>query len=454
VHLCSTKNKIYLSPVIKTENKKRVAFHTLGCKLNFAETSTLARQLESEGFTKVSFNDAADVYVINTCSVTDNADKECRQIIRRALNQSPEAFIAVTGCYAQLRPDEIASMEGVDLVLGAGEKFNISKYLDNIHKKERAEIHSCEVNELDTFNSSWSYGDRTRAFLKVQDGCDYTCTYCTIPMARGASRSAKISEVVKQAASLSQQGIKEIVLTGVNTGDFGKNNSETFFDLVKELDKISADVRFRISSIEPNLLTDEIISFVAGSQKFVPHFHIPLQSGSDKILGLMRRRYRKELYESRVKQIKELMPFACIGCDVIVGFPEEKGNDFLETYRFLNELEISYLHVFTYSERPDTAAILMDNVVSMAERKQRNKMLRILSEKKQNAFYRTNEGRTVNVLWEHENHNGMMEGYSENYIRVKTDYNSDFANTVSEVKLENYGDGIYSVTAFQEIQQD
>jgi threonylcarbamoyladenosine tRNA methylthiotransferase MtaB len=345
-------------------------------------------------------------------------------------------------------------MEGVDLVLGAGEKFNISKYLDNIHKKERAEIHSCEVNELDTFNSSWSYGDRTRAFLKVQDGCDYTCTYCTIPMARGASRSAKISEVVKQAASLSQQGIKEIVLTGVNTGDFGKNNSETFFDLVKELDKISADVRFRISSIEPNLLTDEIISFVAGSQKFVPHFHIPLQSGSDKILGLMRRRYRKELYESRVKQIKELMPFACIGCDVIVGFPEEKGNDFLETYRFLNELEISYLHVFTYSERPDTAAILMDNVVSMAERKQRNKMLRILSEKKQNAFYRTNEGRTVNVLWEHENHNGMMEGYSENYIRVKTDYNSDFANTVSEVKLENYGDGIYSVTAFQEIQQD
>ena len=437
--------------MIKTENKKRVAFHTLGCKLNFAETSTLARQLEQEGFIKVSFDAAADVYVINTCSVTDNADKECRQIIRRALHKSPEAFIAVTGCYAQLRPDEIASIEGVDLVLGAGEKFNVSKYLDDLRKKERAEIHSCEVNELDTFNSSWSYGDRTRAFLKVQDGCDYTCTYCTIPMARGASRSAKIPEVVKQAVHLSVQGIKEIVLTGVNTGDFGKNNSETFFNLIKELDKISSDVRFRISSIEPNLLTDEIISFVAASQKFVPHFHIPMQSGSDKILGLMRRRYRKELYESRVKRIKELMPYACIGCDVIVGFPGEAENDFLETYRFLNELQISYLHVFTYSERPDTPAIHMEDKVPMAERKKRNKMLRILSEKKQNAFYRMNEGRTVGVLWEHENCNGTMEGYSQNYIRVKTDYNPDFANSIIEVGLENLVDGIFSVSAFQEI---
>ncbi len=393
-----------------TENRKRVAFHTLGCKLNFAETSTIARQLINEGFTKVSFDDEADVYVINTCSVTDNADKECRQIIRRALHNSPGAFIAVTGCYAQLRPDEIASIEGVDLVLGAGEKFNISKYLNDIQKKDRGEIHSCEVNELNTFNSSWSYGDRTRAFLKIQDGCDYTCTYCTIPMARGASRSAEISEVIRQAMSLSEQGIKEIVLTGVNTGDFGKNNSETFFDLIKELDKINADIRFRISSIEPNLLTYDIISFVASSEKFVPHFHIPLQSGSDKILGLMRRRYRKSLYESRIARIKKLMPYACIGCDVIAGFPGETENDFMETYRFLNELDISYLHVFTYSERPDTPAIHLEDAVPVAERKRRNKMLRILSEKKQHAFYRKNEGRVVNFLWEHEKQNGMMEG--------------------------------------------
>lgn len=445
--------------MMRTEHKKRVAFHTLGCKLNFAETSTLARQLQNEGFTKVSFDDAADVYVINTCSVTDNADKECRQIIRRALHQSPEAFIAVTGCYAQLRPDEIASIEGVDLVLGAGEKFNISKYIDDIHKKERAEIHSCQVNELNTFNSSWSYGDRTRAFLKIQDGCDYACTYCTIPMARGASRSAKISEVLNQATLLSEQGIKEIVLTGVNTGDFGSKEPladfsrepkaksqrpETFLDLIKELDKHPADIRFRISSIEPNLLTDEIISFVAGSEKFVPHFHIPLQSGSDKILGLMRRRYRKSLYESHVARIKELMPHACIGCDVIVGFPGETESEFLETYRFINELDISYLHVFTYSERPGTPAIYMEGAVPVSERKRRNKMLRILSEKKQHAFYKINEGRTVNVLWEHENRNGIMEGYSENYIRVKAEYNSEFVNALTGVKLEHLVDGVYS----------
>lgn len=440
--------------MIKTENKKRVAFHTLGCKLNFAETSTLARQLESEGFTKVSFNDAADVYVINTCSVTDNADKECRQIIRRALHQSPEAFIAVTGCYAQLRPDEIASMEGVDLVLGAGERFNILKYLDNIQKKERAEIHSCEVNKLNAFDSSWSYGDRTRAFLKVQDGCDYACTYCTIPMARGASRSAKISAVVKQATLLSEQGVKEIVLTGVNTGDFGTNNSETFLGLIKALDKINADVRFRISSIEPNLLTDEIISFVADSEKFVPHFHIPLQSGSDKILGLMRRRYRKSLYESRVERIKELMPHACIGCDVIVGFPGETENDFMETYRFINEFGISYLHVFTYSERRDTPAIQMEGAVPMPERKRRNKILRILSEKKQDAFYRANEGRIVMVLWEHESRNGMMEGYSENYVRVKAEYDSGLVNSINAVRLINFEDGIYLVPVRDKILQD
>ena len=443
MHLCSKENQIYLSRVINSENKKRVAFHTLGCKLNFAETSTLARQLEREGFSKVSFDDAADMYIINTCSVTDNADKECRQIIRRALHQSPEAFIAVTGCYAQLRPDEIASIEGVDLVLGAGEKFNISRYIDDIRKKERAEIHSCEVNELDTFNSSWSFGDRTRAFLKVQDGCDYNCTYCTIPMARGASRSASINEVVNQAVSIAKQGVKEIVLTGVNTGDFGKSQTESFLDLIKELDRIAFDIRFRISSIEPNLLTDEIISFAAGSQKFVPHFHIPLQSGSDKILGLMRRRYRRDLYQSRANLIKELMPHACIGCDVIVGFPGETENDFLETYRFISDLDISYLHVFTYSERPDTSAVSMQEPVPIPERKRRNKMLRILSEKKLNSFYRMNEGRTVNVLWEHENRNGMMEGYSENYIRVKALYSSVAANTLGNVQLINFTDGFY-----------
>ncbi|HLG34227.1 MAG TPA: tRNA (N(6)-L-threonylcarbamoyladenosine(37)-C(2))-methylthiotransferase MtaB [Bacteroidia bacterium] len=429
---------------------RKVAFHTLGCKLNFAETSTIARQLKSEGYEKVSFDDIADVYVINTCSVTENADKECRQIIRRALHRSPDAFIAVTGCYAQLRPEEITSIEGVDVVLGAEEKFNISKYLQQ-EKKEKAEIHSCEVNELSTFNSSYSHGDRTRAFLKVQDGCDYTCTYCTIPMARGKSRSAFIAEVVAQANTLAEKGIKEIVLTGVNTGDFGNKNwqlakdnwrkanpqqQETFLDLIQELENIHADVRFRISSIEPNLLTDEIIYFVAQSEKFVPHFHIPLQSGSDKILGLMRRRYRKELYVSRIEKIKSLMSHACIGCDVIVGFPGETQDDFLETYQFINSLDISYLHVFTYSERPDTDAILLDGIVPVQERRKRNRMLRILSEKKLNRFSKENEGRTVSVLWEAENDNGVMNGYSENYLRVKVPYDLSLVNTITPLNLK------------------
>lgn len=415
----------------KNTSTRRVAFHTLGCKLNFAETSTIARQLKSEGYEKVSFDDFADVYVINTCSVTDNADKECRQIIRRALHRSPDAFIAVTGCYAQLRPEEIASIEGVDVVLGAQEKLNISKYLQQ-EKKEKAEIHSCEVSELNTFNSSYSLGDRTRAFLKVQDGCDYTCSYCTIPMARGKSRSATIAEVVQQAEALAEKGIKEIVLTGVNTGDFGSNDSgENLLQLVCALDSINHSVRFRISSIEPNLLTDEIISFVAQSEKFVPHFHIPLQSGSDKILSLMRRRYRKELYTSRVEKIKSLMPYACIGCDVIVGFPGETEKDFLETYQFINSLDISYMHVFTYSERPDTDAITFEGLVPMQERKKRNRMLRILSEKKLNHFYNMNEGRTVNVLWETENANGMMSGYSENYLRLTVPYDASLVNLIT-----------------------
>jgi threonylcarbamoyladenosine tRNA methylthiotransferase MtaB len=421
---------------IKKTSRRRVAFHTLGCKLNFTETSTIARQLKSEGYEKVSFEDIADVYVINTCSVTDNADKECRQIIRRALHRSPDAFIAVTGCYAQLRPEEIASIEGVDVVLGSLEKFNISKYLGQ-EKRETAEIHSCEVSELNTFNSSYSQGDRTRAFLKVQDGCDYTCTYCTIPMARGKSRSASIAQVNKQATELAEKGIKEIVLTGVNTGDFGNaDTGENFFQLIEALDTIDHPIRFRISSIEPNLLTDEIISFVAGSEKFVPHFHIPLQSGSDKILARMRRRYRKELYVSRVEKIKSLMPHACIGCDVIVGFPGETQEDFLETYQFLNSLDVSYLHVFTYSERPDTAAISFEGIVPMSERKKRNRMLRILSEKKLNQFYGENEGRTVSVLWEEENDKGMMSGYSENYLRVKAPYDARMVNSLTQYLFE------------------
>jgi len=422
---------------IKSKSR-RVAFHTLGCKLNFAETSTIAQQLKSEGYMKVSFEDVADVYVINTCSVTDNADKECRQIIRRALHRSPDAFIAVTGCYAQLRPEEIASIEGVDIVLGAQEKFNISKFLQS-EKKEKAEIHSCQVNELSAFNSSYSVGDRTRAFLKVQDGCDYTCTYCTIPMARGKSRSASITEVVSRANALAQQGIKEIVLTGVNTGDFGKDYpDEDFFHLISSLDVIKYPVRFRISSIEPNLLTDEIIYFVAHSEKFVPHFHLPLQSGSDKILGLMRRRYRKDLYASRVKKIKSLMPHACVGCDVIVGFPGETRDDFLETYSFINALDLSYLHVFTYSERPETAAISLEGIIPMNERRKRNRMLRILSEKKQRQFYSQNEGRTVHVLWEEENRKGIMSGYSENYLRVKIPFVRELTNTISKIEFFDF----------------
>ena len=410
---------------------RRVAFHTLGCKLNFAETSTIARQLKNEGFEKVSFDAIADVYVINTCSVTENADKECRQIIRRALQRSPGAFIAVTGCYAQLRPEEVASMEGIDLVVGAQEKFSISKFLQN-EKNAKAEIHSCEVDELNAFNSSYSIGDRTRAFLKVQDGCDYICTYCTIPMARGKSRSASIAEVVTQAEELAEKGVREIVLTGVNTGDFGKNNSEeNFFQLIQALDKINYPLRFRISSIEPNLLTDEIISFVSQSEKFVPHFHIPLQSGSDNILGLMRRRYRKNLYSSRIEKIKSLMPHACIGSDVIVGFPGETENDFLETYQFLNSLEVSYLHVFTYSERPNTVAAEFEGIVPMETRRKRNRMLRILSEKKLQHFHRDNEGRTVSVLWEEENHEGMMSGYSENYLRLKMPYDAQKTNRIT-----------------------
>lgn len=414
--------------------KKKVVFHTLGCKLNFSETSSIARMFEERGFVKTDFEKGADVFVINTCSVTENADKECRMIVRNALKISPNAFVAVIGCYAQLKSAEIAKIEGVDLVLGAKEKFELLNYLDNLDKKEFAEIHSCEIEQANFFVDSYSFGNRTRAFLKVQDGCDYTCTYCTIPLARGKSRSDTIQNVIKNANEVVKQGVKEIVLTGVNIGDFSQEG-KTFFDLIRALDEVEGIERIRISSIEPNLLNDEIIEFVATSKKFVPHFHIPLQSGSDKILGLMKRRYRRELYSERVAKIKSLMPHCCIGVDVIAGFPGETEKDFFDTYNFLNELDISYLHVFTYSERPNTDAVTFDGVVPMNERRKRNKMLRILSAKKSRYFYEQNIGSVRKVLFEVENQNGMIQGFTDNYIKVKTEFDSLLIKKNIEVKL-------------------
>lgn len=417
---------------------KKVAFHTLGCKLNFSETSTIARSFETNGFIKVDFSEAADVYIINTCSVTQNADKECKTIVRKALRKSPNAFVAITGCYAQLKPEQVAEIPGVDLVLGANEKFDVIKYLDNLEKNFNTKIFADEIKHCNSFVSSFSSNDRTRSFLKVQDGCDYFCSFCTIPLARGKSRSGTIEGTITSAKKAIESGVKEIVLTGVNLGDFGKNSSaqeETFFDLIKELDKLEEIERFRISSIEPNLLTDEIIEFVAQSKKFVPHFHIPLQSGSDKILKLMRRRYDAAYYASRIQKIKKLIPHCSIGVDVIVGFPSESENDFMETYEFLNGLDVSYLHVFTYSERENTTAVKIKDVVPTQERSRRSKMLHILSEKKKNIFYSLNENRKVKVLFEHENVNGEMKGFSENYIKVKTVFNPLLVNTVSEVTL-------------------
>ena len=387
---------------------KTVAFHTLGCKLNFAETSTIARQLKAEGYTKVDFKDVADVYIINTCSVTENADKECRLIVSRALSINPEAFVAIIGCYAQLKPEQIANINGVDVVLGATEKFNISKYI--AEKKNKPEIFSCEIADATNFISSYSSGDRTRVFLKVQDGCDYNCSFCTIPLARGKSRSDSVENVVERTKEIVSQGAKEIVLTGVNLGDFGNSDAQNFYSLAKELEMVEGLERIRISSIEPNLLTNEIIEFVSQSKKIVPHFHIPLQSGSNKILKLMRRRYLRELYVQRVKKIKTLMPLSCIGVDVITGFPGETEEDFLETYHFLNELNISYLHVFTYSERANTHALNLNGVVDMPERKRRTNMLRILSEKKLRVFYNEHIGKTLPVLFESDNKNGYMHG--------------------------------------------
>ena len=420
---------------------KKVAFYTLGCKLNFAETSTIARSFEEDGYIRVDFDDPADIYVINTCSVTENADKQFKQIVRKALKTNPKAFLAAVGCYAQLKPEELASVDGVDLVLGAKEKFNITQYIDDLTKNNEGIVHSCEISETDFYVGSYSIGDRTRAFLKVQDGCDYKCTYCTIPMARGISRSDTIENILSNAKKISDKGIKEIVLTGVNIGDYGKGefgnkkHEHTFLELVQALDKVEGIERLRISSIEPNLIKDETIDFIAQSKSFVPHFHIPLQSGSNDLLKKMKRRYLRELYVSRVAKIREVMPDACIGVDVIVGFPGETDEHFLETYHFLNELDISYLHVFTYSERDNTEAVLMDGVVPDAVRAKRSKMLRGLSAKKRNAFYESQLGKEKTVLFESDNKQGYIHGFTENYVKVKAPWDPALVNTLHKVKL-------------------
>ncbi|MFO7720503.1 MAG: tRNA (N(6)-L-threonylcarbamoyladenosine(37)-C(2))-methylthiotransferase MtaB [Gillisia sp.] len=423
-------------------NPKKVAFYTLGCKLNFSETSTIARSFTEEGFQRVDFSESADIYVINTCSVTENADKRFKTIVKQAQKANEDAFVIAIGCYAQLKPEELADVDGVDLVLGASEKFKITDYLNDLTKSEFAEIHSCEISEADFYVGAYSFGDRTRAFLKVQDGCDYKCTYCTIPLARGISRSDNLENVLRNASEISGKGIKEIVLTGVNIGDYGKGefgnkkHEHTFLDLVKALDKVTGIERLRISSIEPNLLKNETIDFVAQSNSFVPHFHIPLQSGSNEILKAMKRRYMKELYIDRVTQIKTVMPNACIGVDVIVGFPGETEEYFLETYNFLNELDISYLHVFAYSERENTAAAEMSEIVPVKVRKKRSKMLRGLSAKKRRAFYESQLGTSHTVLFEGENKEGYIHGFTENYVKVKTPWNPELVNTLHDIELE------------------
>jgi threonylcarbamoyladenosine tRNA methylthiotransferase MtaB len=417
---------------------KKVAFYTLGCKLNYSETSTIARKFEEKGYRKVEFTDTPDIFIINTCSVTENADKKCAKVVREARTISPNGYIAIIGCYAQLKPKEISEIPGVDAVLGASEKFRLIELLDGFVRPEHPKIFSSEIEEVKTFNTSYSLFDRTRTFLKVQDGCDYSCSFCTIPLARGSSRSDSIENIVNTAKEIALTEVKEIVLTGVNTGDFGLQNGvreESFFDLVKALDEIEGIDRFRISSIEPNLLHDEIIEFVAGSKHFVPHFHIPLQSGSNKILKLMRRRYQRELYTAKVEKIKSDMPHACIGVDVIVGFPGETHEDFLETYKFLNELNISYLHVFTYSERDKTLAATMPNIVSSKERNERSKMLHILSDKKKRVFYDSQLRKDFTVLFENDIEEGQMHGFTENYIRVSAKYDPLLINELKKVRL-------------------
>jgi threonylcarbamoyladenosine tRNA methylthiotransferase MtaB len=440
------------------ENKKKVAFYTLGCKLNFSETSTIARDFQKEGFERVDFEEIADIYVVNTCSVTENADKQFKQIVKKAIKLNANAFVVAVGCYAQLKPEELASVDGVDLVLGATEKFKITDYINDLSKNDKGEVHSCEIEEADFYVGSYSIGDRTRAFLKVQDGCDYKCTYCTIPLARGISRSDALENVLKNAKEISEQGIREIVLTGVNIGDYGKGefgnkkHEHTFLDLVKALDGVEGIERLRISSIEPNLLKNETIDFVAQSRTFVPHFHIPLQSGSNEILKKMKRRYLREVYTDRVANIRRVMPHACIGVDVIVGFPGETDEHFLETYHFLNDLEISYLHVFTYSERDNTEAAEMDGVVPANVRSKRSKMLRGLSVKKRRAFYESQIGSNRTVLFESENKEGYIHGFTENYVKVKMPWDPALVNTLQKVQLTKIDeDGSVRIQCFSEV---
>lgn len=423
------------------EKQQSIAFHTLGCKLNFSETSTLSRLAEEGGYRKADFQDEADVYVINTCSVTENADKECKQLVRRVKRQNPNATVVITGCYAQLKPNEIATLEGVDMVVGAGEKFNLVKHIRDFNSQNETKVYSCDIEEVQGFHSSFSLSDRTRTFLKVQDGCDYSCTFCTIPLARGHSRSDTIQGVVDNVQELALSGVKEVVLTGVNLGDFGKGftggrqREENFYDLVQALDALMVMPRYRISSIEPNLLSEEIIRFVAQSNHFMPHFHIPLQSGSNILLAAMKRRYRRELYQEKVAQIKQLMPHACIGVDVIVGFPGETDELFEETFQFLQSLDISYLHVFTYSERENTPAFTMQDVVPISLRKQRNARLRALSEDKMNAFADAHRTQQREILFEQTKYGERMEGYTDNYIRVSRPYDETLVNTLSMIEL-------------------
>lgn len=434
---------------------KKVAFYTLGCKLNFSETSSIGRLFTDAGYAVVEFTEGADVYVINTCSVTDHADKKCRKVVKEALKYSPNAYVTIVGCYAQLKPTEIAEIEGVDMVLGAAEKFRIVEYISDLTKNPKAVVHQQNIEKVNhNFVAAYSIGDRTRTFLKVQDGCDYPCTYCTIPLARGGSRSDTIANVVDRATQIAASGVKEIVLTGVNLGDFGMREGkreDKFFDLVKALDEVEGIERIRISSIEPNLLSNEIIEFVAQSKRFVPHFHIPLQSGSNKILGLMKRRYQRELYTERVAKIKAVMPNCCIGVDVIVGFPGETHDDFLDTYQFLNELDISYLHVFTYSEREQTEAAVMKGKVVGSTRFDRNKMLHILSDKKRRAFYQSQIGTAAQVLFEDDQKNGYMHGFTKNYVKVKAKYDPVMVNELKNVTLvELLADGEVEVAEIQE----
>ncbi|MGZ5245296.1 MAG: tRNA (N(6)-L-threonylcarbamoyladenosine(37)-C(2))-methylthiotransferase MtaB [Bacteroidia bacterium] len=426
--------------ITTAENKRSVAFYTLGCKLNFSETSTIARQFQEGNYAIKDFEEPADVYVINTCSVTDHADKKTKKYVKDALGRNPYANVVVIGCYAQLKPQEILNIPGVNLVLGAKEKFNILEHVNTLSNGCEPAIFNTPIKEANTFQAAYSVGDRTRSFLKVQDGCNYFCAFCTIPLARGFSRSSQIDEVVKAAKEIAEKGVKEIVLTGVNIGDFQNDKGEDFYALVQELDKVEGIERFRISSIEPNLLTNDIIKFVSQSKKFVPHFHIPLQSGSDKMLELMRRRYKRELYAERVAYIKELMPNACIGVDVITGFPSETDDDFLDTYSFINELPVSYLHVFTYSERPNTTAVRIKGKVPNRIRLERNKMLQILSEKKKRAFYEEHINTSAKVLWEHERNGEFMFGFTDNYLKVKALYDASKSNTIETIQLGKMDD--------------